>query len=324
MEFDQSLLYASPDSTHCGAELRFTLATGRYAAQTFVAKLLICHSPTCDCASIGLECRPLAATSPDPGETSADAGVRWLDADLVTRKIGVRHDAPPGSEGLVQAVEAEIKDSDWKMLTDYFQNVKLAQLETMDIAKIDAYFPPEVTEEGLMCGYREVFPWSCQWTFPLDKDMWLMMDAYCVQPGCDCTDAGLSFFNLSAEQSTNKTHSKPTVFLYFDRVTGKTSMDESLPGSPPVACLMSALTETYPTIRQTLQQRHHQLQQLGRRLIGKRHRSKRRFPFLWGNSAGKAIPPQPTPAVRLPPPANRNDPCPCGSGRKFKKCCGAV
>jgi uncharacterized protein YecA (UPF0149 family) len=29
---------------------------------------------------------------------------------------------------------------------------------------------------------------------------------------------------------------------------------------------------------------------------------------------------QPTPTVRV----GRNDPCPCGSGRKFKKCCDAV
>jgi uncharacterized protein len=29
-------------------------------------------------------------------------------------------------------------------------------------------------------------------------------------------------------------------------------------------------------------------------------------------------------ARQTPPPAGRNDPCPCGSGRKYKKCCGAA
>ena len=29
------------------------------------------------------------------------------------------------------------------------------------------------------------------------------------------------------------------------------------------------------------------------------------------------------PIVRESPKVNRNDPCPCGSGRKYKKCCGA-
>jgi SEC-C motif-containing protein len=33
-------------------------------------------------------------------------------------------------------------------------------------------------------------------------------------------------------------------------------------------------------------------------------------------------PPQPVQAVRQGPKIGRNDPCPCGSGKKFKKCCG--
>ncbi|WP_278336889.1 SEC-C metal-binding domain-containing protein [Dorea formicigenerans] len=28
------------------------------------------------------------------------------------------------------------------------------------------------------------------------------------------------------------------------------------------------------------------------------------------------------PYVRLQPKIGRNDPCPCGSGKKYKKCCG--
>ena len=29
-----------------------------------------------------------------------------------------------------------------------------------------------------------------------------------------------------------------------------------------------------------------------------------------------------TPTVREEPKIGRNDPCPCGSGKKYKKCCG--
>jgi len=44
----------------------------------------------------------------------------------------------------------------------------------------------------------------------------------------------------------------------------------------------------------------------------------------------KAPPPGPRPPLDRPPVANpyasvgRNDPCPCGSGKKFKKCHGAA
>jgi len=32
--------------------------------------------------------------------------------------------------------------------------------------------------------------------------------------------------------------------------------------------------------------------------------------------------PAPVPVIRAAPKMGRNDPCPCESGRKFKKCCG--
>jgi len=33
--------------------------------------------------------------------------------------------------------------------------------------------------------------------------------------------------------------------------------------------------------------------------------------------------PAPAPVTRSAPKVGRNDPCPCGSGKKYKKCCGA-
>jgi preprotein translocase subunit SecA len=44
--------------------------------------------------------------------------------------------------------------------------------------------------------------------------------------------------------------------------------------------------------------------------------------------ASRPVEPSPTTPVepyrRANPKVGRNEPCPCGSGRKFKKCCGAV
>jgi uncharacterized protein YecA (UPF0149 family) len=37
---------------------------------------------------------------------------------------------------------------------------------------------------------------------------------------------------------------------------------------------------------------------------------------------GEPEPPPPAPPfVRRPPACGRNEPCPCGSGRKYKRCC---
>jgi preprotein translocase subunit SecA len=38
--------------------------------------------------------------------------------------------------------------------------------------------------------------------------------------------------------------------------------------------------------------------------------------------SGGGEPPRKAPAHRSPEKVGRNSPCPCGSGKKFKKCCG--
>lgn len=48
----------------------------------------------------------------------------------------------------------------------------------------------------------------------------------------------------------------------------------------------------------------------------------RRRNGMWYFVDGK--PPGIQPVVRREPKVGRNDPCPCGSGKKFKKCCGIV
>jgi SEC-C motif domain protein len=60
---------------------------------------------------------------------------------------------------------------------------------------------------------------------------------------------------------------------------------------------------------------------------GVRHDHHERATFARSRGAwyfvdGKEVKPQPI--VRAEPKVGRNDPCPCGSGKKHKKCCGAA
>lgn len=56
---------------------------------------------------------------------------------------------------------------------------------------------------------------------------------------------------------------------------------------------------------------------------------RRRMDEAWAPSLAEAAPPRTAPSegsnrlpVRVPPRPGRNEPCPCGSGRKYKKCHG--
>ena len=46
----------------------------------------------------------------------------------------------------------------------------------------------------------------------------------------------------------------------------------------------------------------------------------RKLDGIWYFVDGKLVPP--VTEVRTQPKVGRNDPCPCGSGKKYKKCCG--
>ncbi|MBQ7930797.1 MAG: SEC-C domain-containing protein, partial [Clostridia bacterium] len=43
----------------------------------------------------------------------------------------------------------------------------------------------------------------------------------------------------------------------------------------------------------------------------------------FGGAQNKQAPAPKKPVVNKTPKVGRNDPCPCGSGKKYKKCCGA-
>ncbi len=44
---------------------------------------------------------------------------------------------------------------------------------------------------------------------------------------------------------------------------------------------------------------------------------------ITGTSGGDLAGGKPQPVVKKDKKVGRNDPCPCGSGKKYKKCCGA-
>lgn len=62
--------------------------------------------------------------------------------------------------------------------------------------------------------------------------------------------------------------------------------------------------------------------------LPKKSRPKHHDRDLWNAltdsaSSNESVTPPVAPYVRAAPKVGRNDPCPCGSGKKHKKCCGA-
>ena len=118
----------------------------------------------------------------------------------------------------------------------------------------------------------------------------------CPTPGCDCHEARVVFFDDDAESGD----AVGSVLLEFGGADGFNVLEMASECGPSDRLIKDlwALFERRHDIGRFLRRREAQLKAIGE--------------TLWRPVA--------TP-VRVVPQPGRNAPCPCGSGRKFKKCC---
>jgi hypothetical protein len=336
MKFEPLIPMDAKADAHALAALRpaarFTFEHAPFAGQSFAATFRICDNPCCPCGGVGFLCRP--ETAPDH--------VLSFDLDVFERQINMQVQSAPDGAALGRAFVTEAQDAQWEWLRHLFLNAKRLQMEMMDLDTLAADLPADVKGGGgTMVAYAEIFPWAELLEFKQSGAEWFVDDQYCVRPGCDCTEAGLAFFRgpqpgspgsgrksapSSGEENQPAEPRGCATFFMHDYITGRNEVLEVQPGTPAPDALLQSLRAAHPSFAQTLAHRRRQMRQLGRRLMPQTRRDSR-HPFRHLQSDGSALDESeasPPPAARSAPKPGRNDPCPCGSGKKFKKCCGAA
>jgi hypothetical protein len=251
-----------------------------------------------------------------------------FDLDVFARRLNTLVRSACEAVALGRAFVGEAQDTHWEWLGDLFLAAKRRQMETMDLDTLAVDLPAEVKDgDGTMVGYREIFPWAESLKFTREGGEWFVDDQHCVRPGCGCTETGLAFFRASQGDTRSAEPLRCAAFLFFDYCGGKLTVQEQPPGCPDPAGLLQALQAANPRLIETLRHRHGHLKQLGRRLMPRKRR-RRRHPFSYltddAPKVNEPLPVAPASSARTAPKTGRNDPCPCGSGKKFKKCCGAI
>jgi hypothetical protein len=302
---------------------QFTLEHGVFTCQTFIAGLRVCENPCCPCEAVGFSCRP--TRQHDAGAAAPESAPLSFDLDVFNRRVNTEIHPPPDSETLARAVAAEMQEPDWQRLVDLFQNTKRRVMKTMDIDAVRAQFPPDTQgRRGAMVGYVEIFPWADEFTFHLENARWMADDMYCVKPRCGCSWSALTFFQMPEKDSKLPARGvPPALALYYDYLSGRIELIDQKPGSPPPDKFVQALRAANSDFDLTLCHRHQQLKRLAERTPKTRRRANRPSAFLRGDEAAETAPAlPPTRVVAQSAKVGRNDPCPCGSGKKYKKCCG--
>jgi hypothetical protein len=173
--------------------------------------------------------------------------------------------------------------------------------EYTDPDQINADFPPDVLAgDSSMVGYYEILPYAKPVEFKLGAQTWLLDDQHCVRAKCLCQEAALSFFELRSSPQFSGVGSEPTLCIRYAYDTGQIeplsrAKDERRSGQD----FVDALREVLPDLDSVLAKRQALLRRFYRRALSRK-------------------------TIRLQAPKpGRNERCPCGSGKKYKNCCGA-
>ena len=267
---------------------------GELAGRNYRFEAIVCQSPTCDCERVTLKC----FTEMPEARTPAPIPV-YLEMDLERRQIANLGDlkANPATQALANAVATECGPEQWNQLRRLYWELKQYWTEHSDLEQVQVSFPPDVLA-GAMVAYFDVFPFARRIEFIHEQENWLMDDQYCCNPKCPCEEAVLLFFRLPEKSGREPLQS--TLSVSYQYRGGKVTRLEP---EGDLRYSEHSLLESLKKARADLNSLLAQRQSLLRRLC--RCSLKRQ-------------------TIHTPEPKiGRNDPCPCGSGKKWKRCCGA-
>lgn len=263
--------------------------------EKFECAVSACENPVCTCRNVYLDLSPLQTENKNDGQLPS----RRVEVDFAKRTLrhGDQKNIPRGDLEFAELFLSELDERDFEFLYKRHFEFKNRISEEADLDSIEAYFEyHKVEKNGLMSAYNDVLPYGDQMLVTIDGTESMILDQYCLLPKCSCTDTVLAIIAVDAIGKTGE--ELCSVSLSYRKKQWKSLEEGSL--AVTVKTVKSAIEEQIPDIYKRLLKRHIKLKSIYA------HSKKKHF-------ASK----QP---LQLPK-VGRNDPCPCGSGKKYKKCC---
>jgi len=273
----------------------------------FLLEAQACDNPDCQCRDIFIKAIDIDEkvtpfdeivierdlfSSTVHGEILDGVPTLQLKVDIDTGRLVADENQTIGiSEAeLITRIDHEMKKRE--LLTIFKNRWRIANNKNTDAYKEKDW---SWWEPGQMVSWREVFPNSFDLLIEKDEKVIFFDDQYCVTPGCNCQEASLIF--LEAEDSAVNILGMLSVDI------GKWKIENSEPENLTAGELKALLKEfkkQYPFIKNELFDRRQRIRKAMAEVL-------------------MYEPPPQSPFKQKK--IGRNDPCPCGSGKKYKKCC---
>lgn len=263
----------------------------------------VCGAPACGCSAVQLIAQPLGdGTLPELTELPSEA---WLDLTLK----GACQVEDPTQEAaaarLGEIIDQHLNSNDLLRLKEWFYIEKSHLIQATPLDQLDITNLPTILENRML-PFTDVFRAGHAFFFDYEGERWGMEDHHCLVPDCECTEYALEFLRFGDLSEWWESDQGLPPALRYDLVTQvSTSHTGKGPADPKALALFAAAKAANPEFAQMLQLRRAILQNLYLRQEIEVARDR----IL-------------NPQIRSAPKVGRNDPCPCGSGLKYKRCCG--
>jgi uncharacterized protein YchJ len=273
----------------------FAIITNGNLTEKYDCSFWACDNPVCTCDALTINFIPVQNESFPAHQLFSHT----IELDIVERKLDFKDEKKITKENSTfsEMVLSQLDDVDFQLLNKRHFAYKNKITEKASLENIDAYFDyHEVEQNGLMSAYNDVLPFGDQMQITFNQQACIVLDQYCLLPKCPCSDVTLSLMTID-------TAGKSADELFAVEVNYKKKRWKALEGfsrKVSTKAIKTAIEEQLPDFYKRLLKRHLKLKSIYA------HCKKKKF------------------ATATPiefPKVGRNEPCPCGSGKKYKKCC---
>jgi SEC-C motif len=251
------------------------------------AELRACTNPVCRCEEVEVT---LSAEMQLLGEVSLQVYEKEVLPPLP--KI-----ASPLDPRISRAIASGMDEADWKWLREEYLRIKREATSRINSATEEVLpFPmaKDIERYSELVPYEAILPYAEAFWTGDERNGLLFDDQYCLQPDCQCTEAFATFIHF---QDMKQVEGEPAG-IFLDYETGEVRIEHQGEPEQDIDALLDRVQQQFPNLAESLRDRHATLRTLYRNF--------------------RARTSSPAPAA---PKVGRNDPCPCGSGKKFKRCC---
>lgn len=260
-----------------------------------------CPNPTCDCGEGNL----YVQTAEQLEQKVAPFGVALnVKHQTIQPQLNLAEVAPSDYYEALEAVKRAFTAEDWEKLSLEYRENKVAQVESAQPSEIECEFSEEHFKEvSAMVQYAEIFS-PAYFEIKLIQNeavyQYEVIDAYCKDKACGCSDIALEVGEINEKgEWANLGHYEYNYDTKKGDIKANTKAEEAVSTK-----VIEQLFAEIPNLDNLLAHRNNMVR------------------VLFEKAKAKRLAAMEVPAVEKAVKVGRNEPCPCGSGKKYKKCCG--